>query len=273
MAKVRTVFILGAGFSYYAGLPLQSDFTRELLRSRDSREGPSNALTKELDRFVHVTFGCPKDAHPDAYPELEDIFTNIDLAANTGHYLGKEYDPKLLRRTRRVLISRIIRMLGKAFDDGRTVISRERTLLRKFLSQIDVERSEFISLNWDTVVESILEEINLPLFVNYGSGILAHHLRGRELVKDAGERNPKLLLCKMHGSINWLYCENCRRVFSLPVNSWSSIAAQVLKQDEQKYLYRTTLGERILCPACESVDLGIRLATFSYQKALNLGLS
>jgi len=40
MGKAEVAFILGAGFSTYAGLPLVSDFTDEMLQP-DSEEEPS----------------------------------------------------------------------------------------------------------------------------------------------------------------------------------------------------------------------------------------
>jgi hypothetical protein len=41
------------------------------------------------------------------WPNLEDVFTNIDLAANTGHHLGHTNAPSDLRMTRRVLLARM----------------------------------------------------------------------------------------------------------------------------------------------------------------------
>jgi len=43
MAKADVAYILGAGFSTYAGLPLVSNFTEEMLLP-DSEGGPSDDL-------------------------------------------------------------------------------------------------------------------------------------------------------------------------------------------------------------------------------------
>src|SRR5258708_30699493 len=102
----RTAYILGAGFSHYAGLPLQSDFTKELLAARDYGSGPSRAMVGYLDRFVHDVFHHAKEADAAYWPQLEDVFTCIDLAANSGHHLGPSYSPAELRTVRRVLIAR-----------------------------------------------------------------------------------------------------------------------------------------------------------------------
>jgi hypothetical protein len=39
----KHVYIVVAGFSYYAGLPLQRDFTEALLKSRDNEEYRSSS--------------------------------------------------------------------------------------------------------------------------------------------------------------------------------------------------------------------------------------
>ena len=87
MKRVKVAFILGAGFSTYAGLPLQREFTAALLKGRDFNKGPSKALVDFLSLFIHDTFDHSKIAGPKFWPELEDIFTSIDLSANTGHHL------------------------------------------------------------------------------------------------------------------------------------------------------------------------------------------
>jgi len=110
---IDSLYILGAGFSNNPGVPLQRHFTDALLEAATySRPGPSRTLTWYLNAFVADVFGHTGVA--DAWPELEDIFTCIDLAANTGHHLG-EYSPADLRTVRWALISRIIRMLGQHF--------------------------------------------------------------------------------------------------------------------------------------------------------------
>jgi hypothetical protein len=85
-----TAFILGAGFSKCASLPVQAEFSDLLLSSVFSTK-LDKQITKVLSTFLRDVFqwraNCPM-------PELEDIFTCIDLSANTGHQLGLNYTPK-----------------------------------------------------------------------------------------------------------------------------------------------------------------------------------
>ena len=145
----RRAFILGAGFSYNAGLPLQSFFTRQMLAAREFQPGPSKDLVRYQLMFAEKTFGHSPRTDPTLWPELEDLFTSIDLSANTGHHLGPEYSPKKLRTIRRVILSRIVRMLGNSYDEAAKKRSGNWPQFQAFLSQVSLERHTFISLNWD----------------------------------------------------------------------------------------------------------------------------
>jgi len=114
----KDLYILGAGFSWYAGLPLQREFTKNLLQTGDPHQV---TLVQFLRSFINKTFDHNIKAASKYWPELEDIFTCIDLSANTGHTLGLTYDASHLRTVRRALISRMIRML----DDLYLEASRE----------------------------------------------------------------------------------------------------------------------------------------------------
>ena len=82
--KYDNVFIVGAGFSSYAGLPLQSNFTESLLEARSMR-GQSRIIVDFLSKFVHAAFDHAEKAGAKWWPELEDIFTCVDMSANAGH--------------------------------------------------------------------------------------------------------------------------------------------------------------------------------------------
>jgi hypothetical protein len=268
MKKERTVYILGAGFSANAGLPLQSEFTKSFLAAERYTKGKSLPLMGPLRDFVSDTFGFGPDQDTSLYPELEDLFTTMDLSANTGHHLGPGYAPRDLRRLRRMLLSRIIRMLHIALVAKLVAEKRAPALSRliQFVEQISSNKHQFVSLNWDVVLEGCLEEVESPFAPYYSPQIYpAEIVDGR--VSVIGQPGRRLLVAKMHGSINWLYCDCCRRAFSVPMQEVGKLAAQVLSPDEVQELYGESAPPRLACPRC-GVDLGVRLATFSFQKAL-----
>ena len=118
MSKRTHVYIVGAGFSKYAGLPLQLDFTEALLAPRSETSHPMHPVISHLGTFIHDTFDHNAFAKAKHWPNLEDLFTNIDLAANTGHHLGATHPPSKLRTTRRVLLSRMMCMLNERYIEA-----------------------------------------------------------------------------------------------------------------------------------------------------------
>jgi hypothetical protein len=165
------VYIVGAGFSKYAWLPLQKDFTEALLAARADEAHPMQPLIGHLGRFVHDAFDHNESAKAKFWPNLEDVFTNIDLAANTGHRLGPTYSTRG---------SSEWSILGRSFridDFGRLFHSQRRTADLEY----DVTRS---FRNYTTT------EAPLP----YRGG-----RRGKSLQKYSTFSNPKLY-CAPHGS-------------------------------------------------------------------------
>src|SRR5882724_6852538 len=107
----KLVLFLGSGFSAELGLPVTSKLQDKLL---EVTAGPAVEVRREafisntISTFWKEVFGWTKSRIP---PSLEDHFTQIDLAANSGHYLGRVYGPKKLRALRRMTIHRVFRLL------------------------------------------------------------------------------------------------------------------------------------------------------------------
>jgi NAD-dependent SIR2 family protein deacetylase len=258
----RTVFIVGAGFSANAGLPLQSGFTKLFLKAEGFTTGRSRYLMPLLRSFVKTDVS--------SYPELEDVFTMLDLSANSGHHLGVKFAPGELRKVRRMLLSRTIHMLNTAYLNGKKNDQSEREQLLDFVSKLSPKRHKFVSLNWDVVLEGCLGELQPNMPFHYSPEIKPATIDDddNELKTCSIDKEVKsLLIAKMHGSINWLYCDCCRRAYSVPVDKVSRLGVQVLKLEEAAELYGKKAPSRLECPSC-GVDLGVRLATFSYRKAL-----
>lgn len=86
--KATHVYLVGAGSSCYAGLPLQAAFTEALLEPGKDESNLTKAVVEYLAKFIRRTFDHSTSAKAWYWPNLEDVFTSVDLAANTGHHLG-----------------------------------------------------------------------------------------------------------------------------------------------------------------------------------------
>ena len=232
---IDSVFIVGAGFSHYAGLPLTYKFTDALLEARKHTRGPSRLLVEFLGTFIHDVFGHASTAAAKYWPALEDIFTCVDLSANSGHHLGASFSPADLRTVRRALLARTILMLYETYRNPKKRNPSDWRQLNQLFDRIDPGKVGFISMNWDTVIERKLARSGadwfdyccdaLPVsFPEEGDVVLPAPLPiSRRTVDNA------VPIIKIHGSANWLYCDNCRELFWVyPDDEWR-IAGQTRK--------------------------------------------
>lgn len=286
------------------------DFTEAILEAREFGSGPSRLMVEFLSRFIHDAFDHSTKASGKRWPDLEDVFTCVDLAANSGHYLGSTFSPADLRTVRRALLSRIVRMLHQRYESGRRKKGSDWRRLDDFFAQIDQLDVGFISMNWDTVIERKLQLTNSELLIDYGCDALPaaiedppnsddyfhrtrayrEELRKRQTVNvrtssvDEQIRGRPVPVVKIHGSANWLYCDNCRQLYWFHPDQCTRIADQLLREDDLRRIARFLKPksrksvERIIgeletrieakCPCSSTVPLGTRIATFSYRKAL-----
>ena len=275
-SSIEHVVIAGAGFSYNAGLPLAADFTRELLDvSRLKKDGPSAILVEAMKYFVDEVFGGGAHLKHKQWPQLEDLFTTIDLAANTGHNLGPTYSASDLRAMRRALIVRLIRMLAISFRAKRRAPDDPYNRVVEFLSKVDTRKVGFLSMNWDSVIEDLIVETQGAHTIDYGFGAIAgEFVKGSVRLKRGRPASKFVTILKPHGSVNWMYCDACSRLFWFSPNSSERIAARIFRDSDGLILERI-IGKKpkpaikpATCPGCSAQALGTRFATFSYRKAL-----
>lgn len=268
------LLIVGAGFSLNAGLPLASDFTRELLNvGKLPLDGPSARQVKFIRSFVDHIFGEGARLSAREWPELEDIFTLIDLSANTGHHLGPRYSSADLRIVRRAIIVRMTRMLSQSYKRRQQNTDNNWRMLERLFEKFDTKSSAVLSMNWDTVFERGLARTQGIRQVEYGCHASAVRFNKEKLLyRDiSGEA---LHILKPHGSVNWLYCDACRETFWVRPIDTEYVAQTLFRSRDwnavlrgSKIRHPTTLSPT--CPHCDAESLGTRFATFSYRKALD----
>jgi hypothetical protein len=258
----------------HAGLPLQAAFTEALLAPRAEASHPMHPLIAHLGQFVHDAFDHNESAKAKHWPNLEDVFTNIDLAANTGHHLGATHAPSKLRMTRRVLLARMMYMLNERYIEAENNKGDDWKKLDRFFKDLDIDRSAFISMNWDTVIERRVTERRKLNNFDYCCGAVAAQFRGNGNViseRVLAEDSKVMPVVKIHGSVNWLYCDNCRDLYWFPPDDAIRVAMQLITPQEAKKLKLEDPEDcaRWRCLNCTTVPLTTRIATFSFLKALD----
>jgi hypothetical protein len=209
----KDVYIFGAGFSREAKLPLQPEILPSVFARRQSTRD-------KLFRILDTAFSSGPDT------ALEDVFTLFDLVISGRQYcVGFHWtDVEAARRD-------LIREMMFVFHDAlKEIPVRERCfydgiaayLLEKRLSSGHApDTLAVISLNWDSLFEEsvyrVLNEskglrkadVDFCCYTNRLSSKCAH--TNSLVQKSLKIFNLKLL--KLHGSISWLLCPNCNRLF------------------------------------------------------------
>lgn len=258
MPIAKIALILGAGFSTEAGLPttyqLGEGFLDPILNS-DLPQIVEQEISQQLAQFWKVTFGY-KENQP--HPSLEDHFTVIDLAANTGHHIGPIYSPRKLRAIRRLSIHRAFQILNSSYRNSPSIEQLFRTVSAQ-------EDFSIVSVNWDIVAEKHLAEIGLAY--NYGPVV--------EFLPPLMHQDAQVPVLKLHGSTNWTYCDSCRTLFAAPTQDGKDALHRLvfieaddfksLESDRRVSSAVTRLPDYRQCIHC-NCDLTARVGTFSFRK-------
>ncbi len=189
--------ILGAGFSRCAALPTQAELAR-LLLAPEFEQGPlQKCISKAIRDYLQGVFGW-REGQP--LPSLEDYFTCLDLSSSTGHHLGIRYTPKKLRALRRMTLHRVLQILDREYQPSPAI--------KTFLSRVLTDGAGFVVLNWDIVLERGLQDQQQGPRIDYG-----FECYDREPGRKKERAPSDIAVCKINGSSNWTYCDNCASVF------------------------------------------------------------
>lgn len=254
---MNAAVILGAGFSKNSGIPVECEIPRLLIPDKADNEF-DDAVGVVLKRFMEDIFGYDGTG---TIPALSDILNSIDISTSSGHCLGIKYNPIHLRAIKRMLMYRLFNVLEDFFKPSNDV-KKLIEILQKSFSNIG-----YIVLNWDTVLEKYLLSNYGNLIIDYcngGSLLEAEHFKIDRTV---------LQIAKIHGSCNWLYCNNCRTVFNDLFNSTTvTQRAGFQKNDLNMFdeFNKVRDIERYInikkCSLCNN-DISSHIATFGYRKS------
>jgi hypothetical protein len=272
----KRVFILGAGFSCNAGIVMQDGFRELLTRCSSSvydtfERTLDEIITKQIQLFLKTVF-CWNEG--DTVPELEDIFTYIDLSINSLHNLGKDYFTAKLVAIRRFLIYKLFTILDEKYEAS--------SAINDFIANISngdshFSQSSFISLNWDIVLEKHLS-LYSDCFIDYGIDAKKVLLSPSKIEIDtANNGNHNINVAKVHGSSNWIYCNNCKKIFyasekKLAKSKYAGIYLndiKLLENHDTTESFKMKIREinnAKECPLCKSPSIESHIATFSFKK-------
>lgn len=221
-----TVFIFGAGASYADGAPLQSELLPYILSDQDPQIIGSK-LGNEVRDFLCDHFSIAENV----CPSLEAVFGYLDYFLLHRESLGVELSTSRIAEIKESLIKVLHYTIAKRRKTNNSVYRKFWECARDRTLNIGV-----ISTNYDTLIDEAfdflypdkgyidycLHLMNYDWYDKHHQGIDAFNwwINPREPVRVWEGGNPyPIKLIKVHGSLNWKYCNCCGQVLLTP---WSS---------------------------------------------------
>lgn len=215
------LFILGAGASHPDGVPLQRDILPAILAA-ESEDIRKSVIGKIVIEFINRNFHYSLSENN--IPQLEALFGFIDYFISENESLNEQYQTSTIREIKEYLIKLIYHVVNLNTD-------RESIYYKSFWDIILKLNDNFsiITLNYDTLLEQT--------FYNYfqGKGYIDYcfHLMNYEKdirLKDfnfwvnpqlpveipEGKNPIPIKIIKLHGSLNWKYCNCCNQTLLTP---------------------------------------------------------
>lgn len=205
------VFILGAGASKMAGVPLMNDF---LDKSYDLWKF---GWFKKYDEEFKLVYGAISDlqkVHSKSQLDIiniESVFSAFEMAKTLRQF--SDYPIEKIDRLSHAMRTLIIQTIEQQVEFKR---SQEGILppkpYHKFAEMLDKLKSSasskqsvsIITFNYDMCVDYALFWKHLPFDYGLRDSIESHHLG----------------FFKLHGSLNWGYCEKCKKIIPFEVEKY-----------------------------------------------------
>ena len=226
------VFVFGAGASIAEGAPLQKDILKLIIDSDDEHLNNAEA-TAAVKSFINENF----DVSAGFYPSLESIFGYLDYFISKKEGLGGIYPTARIAEIREALIQLIhyvIAISGK-FKKG---------VYRTFWGKIASGNRNIsvITMNYDTLLDEAFDFLYPDKsYIDYCLNLMNYHhypqigafnwwINPREPITIWKGSDPKpIKLIKIHGSVNWKYCNCCNQVLLTPWDTQIDLGSMCFK--------------------------------------------
>lgn len=223
----KTTYILGAGFSIEAGAPSQEKIVEKIFEIHEKYPNEFEKDSVEtFKNFLSVTLNIPTELQTKV--PLEDVFTPIDRAIldNTSFRDLSISKLKQIRGIVYYLIGKtlqvILRTSDKKYIDDFANYIVSQCSIRSNNKYRDHDNVSVFSTNWDILLDNSIKNI-LDINHQEPKGVvdyccyISSYRKNDDSIKPGleilggGGFNVKLL--KLHGSLNWLQCPRCQRLY------------------------------------------------------------
>jgi NAD-dependent SIR2 family protein deacetylase len=221
-APVRDVlFVMGAGSSHPDGVPLQHDILPMII-SDQVKEISRSVIGRQVREFIFDNFSF--DSAAGSFPKLEAVFGFLDYFIQQNESLSSKYTYEKIREIKENFI-KIIHYIVNLRTDKR---SKTYHLFWDAVAQYNRNIS-IITLNYDTLLEQAFDFLfQKQGYIDYSIHLMNYdklsELKGfnfwvnpREpILIQPGEDPVPIKIIKLHGSLNWKYCNCCNHTLLTP---------------------------------------------------------
>lgn len=187
------IYILGAGFSAAAGLPLAPELWREVLKRAPPIPGRAEKFTEDLDDYIEFRKRADGVTLKREDVNFEEFLGFLDIE----HYLGLRGSETWSEdgNETQVIVKTLI---GQILTERTPAVSDIPELYLRFAAKLQ-PGDRVLTFNYDVLLERALEKFGKP----YRLGLSRYKsVHGSSATLDDASYK-EIVILKMHGSLDW----------------------------------------------------------------------
>ena len=207
LSQSRRVFLIGAGCSKCAGLPLMNELTQEVLKEIPNTE-KAHEILQSLIREFDGAEGCTIEDYMSELVDHISIGTRRVFRASTKTYVeigAKSYTVSDLKDA----LASIKQYIERVIVNRPVNIQHHRNFVKAIHGRLQSGKSgavqpvDYFTLNYDTLVEDALSFERIPLTDGFRGGAT-----GWWSAEAYDEKGVQARVFKVHGSIDWCLADD-----------------------------------------------------------------
>lgn len=269
LPKRDVVFVLGAGASHPDGVPLQKHILPIILNEKEN-ELSDTFIGNAVIQFIKDNFEF--DAKNEIYPNLEAVFGFLDYFIQQNESLNSKYNHNKIVEIKEYLIKLIHYTVNLQTHKKSRYYHKFWESVQKYNNNLSI-----LTLNYDTLLEQAFDF----LFEKFGFIDYCTHLMNYDKIDELKDFNfwinPKepvtvdsnidpvpVKIIKLHGSLNWKYCNCCNQTLLTP---WDR-SIDLNKGKFLGFTYPDKKRYEYVCPL-DGTEFQTLIMPPSYIKSLN----
>lgn len=200
MSKV--VFVFGAGASKAESAPVTSELLPKVFQTLTEDE-KVNHLRNFIHDFYYIDF---QDL--DSIPSFEEILGLLDMALQRQECFSERWNRREMSKLKEDLLYAVCKVLHESLRRKGTI---HRTFMRNLVNHESFVQDKYVffSLNYDILLDNAIADLRRSNGLDLDYGI---EFRNFDQDWFRPREGQSILLLKLHGSLNWIWCPTCNSV-------------------------------------------------------------